>query len=400
MKYQPIIDSAELRKHYSKTLKDGVILLTAHSHQAWPDIIEEAQIKSVHKAYSDVDLKWDYIFAELVPEFQELVSERCGNLHPELIANSENTHDLVTRVMSCFKWDASTRIVTTDSEFHSVKRQLYRLKEEGVDVEFVPVSDKVTLNERFIRTITPETDLVIISSVFFNDGYVLQNIGEIINRARDAGALFLMDAYHHFNIRRLNISDLGDDIFVTAGGYKHAQGGEGAAWLKVPADCKLRPRITGWFADFDSFKEKEYPFPVKYGPASERFLGATRDISGLFRQTAALKFMNNMGLSVDCLEENNLMQTAYLIHLYDKYGLEEYGISLVSSRNDKERGPFLTLDTGSPERSYDIYKELWQNYKVLTDTRGNNLRIGPAPYTTVDEMDTAMESLQKVLIGS
>jgi selenocysteine lyase/cysteine desulfurase len=195
----------------------------------------------------------------------------------------------------------------------------------------------------------------------------------------------------------MNIHQLGEDIFVTAGGYKYAQGGEGAAWLKIPANCELRPRITGWFADFDSLKEKEYPYPVRYGNAGERFLGATRDISGLFRQTAVFKFMNRMGMSVDCLEENNLLQTAYLISLFDNYGIAESDVSLISSRNDKERGPFLTLDIGTSEKAYDVHKKLWNEYKILTDTRGKGLRIGPAPYTTEQEMNFAMEMLKKIL---
>ena len=129
MNYKPVIDPSKIRKHYSKTLKDNVVLLTAHSHQAWPDIIEQAQLKTVNAAFKNVDQKWNYLFGEVVPKFQRLVSERTGNKHPDLIANGENTHELVTRVLSCFPWDSRTRILTTDCEFHSVKRQLFRLQE-------------------------------------------------------------------------------------------------------------------------------------------------------------------------------------------------------------------------------------------------------------------------------
>jgi kynureninase len=397
MNYKPVIDAEELRKHYSKTLSSDRVLLTAHSHQAWPDIVEEAQLEAVRTAFKFVDLKWDYVFGELIPKFCHLISERAGIKNPELIANGENTHELVTRVLSCFKWDSSTNIVTTDSEFHSLKRQLYRLKEEGVKINFIPSADKKDLTGRIIEALKPGTDLLIISSVFFNDGFVLQDVKNIIERAEETGTAVLLDAYHQFNIRRMNISELSENIFVTAGGYKYAGSGEGAAWLKIPEINNFRPRITGWFADFDSLKEKEYPYPVKYGSGAQKFSGATRDMSGIFRQTAVLEFMNENGLTVEILEKNNLIQTAYLINIFDDINLEEKNVYLVSSRDDNERGPFLTLDMVTPERADKASKELWDKFKVLTDTRGKNLRIGPAPYTTQAEMEYGMESLKQVL---
>ena len=397
MKYNPPINAERIRPYYSNTLTNVEVLLTGHSHRAWPDLVEQAQLRPVKLAQIQLDHKWEAIFGEIIPKFQKLVAKRIGTDKPDHIANGENTHELVTRVLSCFPWDSRTRFVTTDSEFHSMRRQLNRLEEEGVNVAYVPTQDKSSLTERLVKAITPGTNVVLASTVFFNEGYVLQEVPRIIARAREVGAVVVLDAYHHFNARRLEADKLGRDVFIAGGGYKYASGGEGAAWLKVPENCTLRPAITGWFADFKALEAEEYPKPVQYGEAAQRFLGATRDISGICRQIAVLEWMNKMRMTVDLLERNHNHQTKYIIRLFDDSGLSDLGASLLSSRKDSERGPFVAIDLGSSTRAHNTYQRLLNDYSVLTDTRGSILRLGPAPYTTKDELDRGMESLKYVL---
>jgi selenocysteine lyase/cysteine desulfurase len=399
MKYDPPIDASAVRPHYKRTLHPDRILLTAHSHRAWPDRIASGQIDALDLAFEWADQKWSRVFGEVIPEFQRMVAARIGTDRPELIANGENCHELVTRLLSCFPWDERTRVVTTDSEFHSTKRQLYRLEEEGVKVDYVSAIKKERLTERLCEAITAATDIAIVSSVFFTDGFILQDAAAIAEKARKTGTTLVFDAYHQFNVRQMDTDAIGRDVFVTAAGYKYAGCGEGAAWMKIPENCSLRPRITGWFADFASLEKERYPRPVEYGPDGQRFLGATRDLSGICRQIEVFRFMDELDWTVDRLERNNLHQTAYMIHLYDDLGLEDHGARLLSSRNDGERGPFLALDVGSTEAARKTYHELLERHQVWTDTRGSIVRFGPAPYTTGDELVRGMESLRDVLSG-
>jgi len=395
--YEPPIDPMKVRKQYSKSLKEGVILLTAHSHRAWPNVAWLGQKKAIELAQGNLDRKWGVIFGEVIPRFQELVSSRIGSNDSSLLANDENTHNLVTKVLSCYNWDSRTRFVTTSSEFHSLKRQLLRLKKEGVNVDFVGTEEKNTLTQRIVEATIPGTSAVLVSTVFYDVGYVLQDLPKIVNKARSVGATVLFDAYHQFNTRRLNVDALGDDIFVVGGGYKYGSAGEGAAWLKVPKNCSLEPRITGWLADFESLEKKEYPYPVLYGTGASRFLGATRDISGICRQVAVLEFMEEEGMSVDLIEQNTHYQLEYLQGLFDDFALAEQGLTLISSRKRSERGPFLAVGLDSKERAHQIAELLHRDHDIWVDYRGNILRIGPAPYTTKTELDYAMNSLKKVV---
>ncbi|MBI5227226.1 aminotransferase class V-fold PLP-dependent enzyme [Candidatus Micrarchaeota archaeon] len=396
--YKPPIDPRIVRPHYSKTLEGRKdILLTGHSHRVWPDVVEEGQMRPIELARAHVDRKWvKYIFGEVVPQFQHLVAKRAGISKPELIAFGENTHELVTRVLSCFSWNSDTKIVSTGSEFQSLTRQLLRLKEEGVDIELVSTEDKTTLTDRLVDAITPGTDVIVVSTIFFNDGYILQDLKQIIEKARRMGAVVIFDAYHQFNVRELDIDALGADIFVTAGGYKYAEYGEGGAWLKIPENCDMRPMISGWFADFESLEEKGYPYPVRYGPDYFRFLGATKDISGLCRAISALEFMDHEGLTVELLAANSLYQTAYMIGLFDELGLEKSGVRLLSSRVDSERGPIVAFEFSDKKKARGTCLAL-EMEGVLSDNRGPILRAAPAEYTLGEEIEEGMRRLARAI---
>ena len=83
-----------------------------------------------------MDDKWERAFAraERVREgFARLLGDPGGG-----IALAPNTHELVVRLLSALPLRARPRLVTTDGEFHTIRRQLDRLAEEGLEVVRVP----------------------------------------------------------------------------------------------------------------------------------------------------------------------------------------------------------------------------------------------------------------------
>ncbi len=121
--------SNPLAAHYSRFRVAERILLTGHSHQAWPDVAFEAQQRAWLDAAELVDAKWDRAFeqaARVRAGFARLLGDA-----PEHIALGQNTHELVTRWLSALPFKTRRRIVTTNGEFHTIRRQLGRLAEEG-----------------------------------------------------------------------------------------------------------------------------------------------------------------------------------------------------------------------------------------------------------------------------
>src|SRR5215218_8853362 len=124
-----------LAAHYSRFRVAERLLLTGHSHQAWPDVGFEAQQRAWLDAAELVDDKWERAEqqAALVREgFARLVGDSA-----QQIALGQNTHELVTRWLSALPLRTRPQLVTTGGEFHSIRRQVDRLAEEDLPVEKV-----------------------------------------------------------------------------------------------------------------------------------------------------------------------------------------------------------------------------------------------------------------------
>ena len=131
------------------------LLLTGHSHQAWPDVGFEAQQRAWLDAAEFVDDKWPRAAAQAAlvkAGFARLLGDR-----PENIALGQNTHELVTRWLSALPLMERPRIVTTDGEFHTIHRQVDRLAEAGLAIAKIAARPADTLAERLAAALDART---------------------------------------------------------------------------------------------------------------------------------------------------------------------------------------------------------------------------------------------------
>ncbi len=387
------LDLPAFRAAYSRFLASpeaaGRILLTGHSHQAWPDAARDALALCFDDAARLVDDKWGGAVFPRIGSVGRKILGRMGFDESDPLAFGKSTHELVFRLMTCFRAADRPRVVTTDSEFHSLHRQASRLAEEGFDVVWVPGWPREGLAERILDALVPGTRMVALSAVMFEDAHVVPRLGDILVRAKEIGAVALVDAYHAFNVVPLEWGPARDSAFVTAGGYKYAAFGEGICWLRVPRDCALRPVDTGWFADFSAL-EGPRTHAVGYGPGGDRFSGATFDPSCFYRAEAALAHWERFGLTPERLRAISLRQTARVIARLEDRGM---GGRVVSSREGARRGGFVALRTPEADR---VVREL-RKQNVFVDARGDLLRIGPAPYLTDEELDRGVDLVAAAL---
>jgi len=365
--------------------------MTAHSHQAWPDVSREAQLEAWDDAARLVDGKWSHIFGAVLPEFAERTVARLGSQRASDLAIAPNTHELAYRLLSCFRPFA--RVVTTDEEFHSLRRQLTRSEEDGLHVERVRVPDDDGLAARILDVVDRDhTDLVALSMIFFTNARVVTDMDVLLKGLADRGVPVLVDLYHAFNVLELEVDRWPGTVFVTGGGYKYAQVGEGASWLLVPPDVeRFRPRHTGWFADFAGLDGPQTH--VSYGPGGQRFLGATFEPTSIYRGRTVLRWMDDEGLTPHFLYEAAIDGTARIIEHYDELRMADRGLALASPRVHDARGGFVSFRHPNARQLRD---ELRSN-GVHTDARQDLLRFGPAPYTRSDEIRRAMDALNQLL---
>jgi selenocysteine lyase/cysteine desulfurase len=383
-------DLPALRAAYASFLASGRVLLTGHSHQAWPDVARDALVASFDDAARFVDDKWQGAVFPRAQAVGQGVLTRLGFDGGDAIAFGKSTHELVYRLLTCLPLADKPRVVTTTSEFHSLRRQLTRLGEEGVAVSWVDAHPREGLADRILAALVPGTAMLAMSAVLFDDGYVVPRLGEIAERALSVGALVLIDAYHAFNVVPIDWGPARDRLYVTAGGYKYAGFGEGICWLRVPADSALRPVYTGWFADFGALSGSG-DGRVAYGPGGARFSGATFDASSLYRAHAVLGHWERFGLGPERLRAISTRQTRRIVDRLDALG---HGAAVISPREDARRGGFVAVRAGA--RADAIVQRL-RGEGVLIDARNEVLRLGPAPYLTDDEIDRGVTAVAGAL---
>jgi kynureninase len=390
--------SAEaLAGHYQRFRVTERILLTGHSHQAWPDVAREGQLEAWDDAAEHVDDKWGRAF-DRAERVREAFRARLGGPDGD-ITLAANTHELLVRLLSALPLRQRPRIVTTDGEFHTVRRQLDRLGEEGVELVRVPSLPAETVGERLLAATDDRTALVIVSAVFFDSGRIAGGLDVLAAGTAARGVALLVDTYHALCALPFDVPALGlASAFLVGGGYKYCQLGEGNCFLRTPTDCVLRPVVTGWFAAFEHLGDRTVPGqPVPYssGPGA-RFAGATYDPTSHYRAARVFDFHDAHGFTPDRLRALSLDQLDRLVGALEAHRATTPSTSfpaLPTRESLRGGGAFLVLET---PRAGELVRAL-RTEGVYADHRGDKLRLGPAPYITGDQLDRAADLLAHAL---
>jgi kynureninase len=389
-----------LAPHYSRFRVGERLLLTGHSHQAWPDVAREGQVEAFDDAAAAVDDKWDRAMAkadEVRAGFRGLLEDPAGE-----VALAASTHELVVRFLSALDLgnpggvqDGRCRFVTTDGEFHSLRRQLLRLAEVGVDVVRVPASPADTLAERLAAAVDDRTAAVFVSAVLFETARIVPHLGDLAAACRARGVELVVDAYHALGTVPFPIHDLGlGDAWVVGGGYKYLQLGEGNAYLRIPEQgTDLRPVFTGWFAEFEARADAVAAGQVAYSPGAQRWAGATYDPSSNYRAARVFRFFAEMGLTPSVLRRSYQHQLSFLAEAFDALDAPEALVTRDRSAPLEAYGGFLALRSPHAGRLCAALA----TRGVATDSRGDILRVGPAPYLSDAQLATAIATVGDIL---
>ena len=381
-----------LSRHYTHFDVANRLLLTGHSHQAWPDVAFEGQKQAWLDAAAMADGKWGAVEGKVnrVSEGYRMLMGGCSGD----ITLETNTHGLVVRFLSALPLRDRPRVVTTDGEFNSIRRQLDRLAEEGVEVVKVPATPVATLAERVSAQVDDRTACAMVSSVLFGTGLIVPNLSEVARACGRHGAEMLVDSYHSLGAVPFSLEGM-DSAFVVGGGYKYLQLGEGNCALRVPPGCTMRPVITGWFAEFAELADERIPGEVRYGVGPARFAGSTYDPTSQYRAAAVMDFFVEQGLTPERLREISQHQVGLLRDEFLALDLDPTVARLESDVPMDQRGGFLALECADADRLFHTLLD----GGVRTDYRGSILRFGPAPYLRDQQIRDAIAVLGEAVRG-
>ncbi len=303
------------------------------------------------------------------------------------IAMLPNVTIAQTSVLSALDYSAGRdTIVMTELDFPSVRYVYDGLATRlGARVVVVSSEDGIGIDtQRVLDAIDERTRLVAISHVLFQSAYIM-DAAAICARAKEVGALVSLDAFHSVGVIPVDVKALGVD-FLSGGVLKWLCGGPGGAFLYVSPEASraLAPSFTGWQAHAHPFA---FAPEMEYAEHAWRWLNGTPPIPALFAAIEGPRIVRRAG--IDAIRAKSIRQTTRLIELADARGHR-----VTAPRDARVRGGTVAFDV---PHAYGVAQALLAN-GVIVDYRPNaGIRIGPHFYTTDDEIERAVGSIDDIL---
>lgn len=242
-------------------------------------------------------------------------------------------------------------VLSTDLEHNSVLRPLYRLREQGMAVDFVPADCRGQLDyDGFERLLRPNTRAVVCTHASNLTGDMV-DIGWVGEFCRTRGLLFILDASQTAGVFPIDMAAQYIDV-VCFTGHKSLLGPQGTGGLCVGEGVDIRPFAVGG-TGVQSFLERqpeEYPTRLEAGTLN------SHGIAGL---GAALDYIAEIGMGTIRTHEAALARRFYEA-VRDLPGVKVYGNFDVA-----ERAPIVTLNIGEMD-SAEVSDELAERFGIAT----------------------------------
>ena len=286
--------------------------------------------------------------------------------------------------------DRRNRIIVTDHDFPSMLYAVSKISEfMGWELELVKSHGEPGIDaENIIKEIDDRTLFVATSHVYFKSAFI-QNIQRIAARAREVGALTLIDGYHAPGTLPVDVKQLDVDFYV-GGCLKWLCGGPGNAFLYVKPELAdtLQPRLTGWFAHREPFL---FAQDMDYAQGSYKFMSGTPPVPSLYTARAGLEIIKKIGIQQ--IREKSLALTESILEK-----AKERGFHLYTPEDKEIRGGAVSF---SLPQAFPVKQALEQrgvkvDFRKGEDKEPDILRIGPHFYSKEEEIDILFQEIEAI----
>jgi len=201
-------------------------------------------------------------------------------------------------------------ILLTEMEHHSnlVPWQLLAGR-IGATLRFVPVRDDGSLDlDRLSSFLTPEVKLFAFTHVSNSLG-TINPIAELCRKAREIGAITVVDAAQSAGHKPVNVQEIGCDFLAFSGHKMCAPTGIGALYGRAEVLNSLPPWHGGGEMIVSVTLEKS-----SFKKAPHRFEAGTPNIAGAIGLAAAIDYIENIGRAA--IFEHDLGLTRYALERF------------------------------------------------------------------------------------
>ena len=278
------------------------------------------------------------------------------------------------------------RVVASAAEFPTVGHVWLAQGPRGANVDWVPLSADGTIElTDYEQRIDDRTRVVSACHAYFANGFK-QDIAGIARVAHAHGALLFVDAYQTLGTEPIDVKAL--DVDALAGGtLKYLMACAGIAFLYVRRDLaeRLRPTVTGWFGRVNPFAFD--PKALDWAAGARRFDGGTPPIINAYIARAGLEIIHDVGPAAI---------SAWTRVLSDRLmsGGSERGLVQFGPADSRRKSPTTAFIVGAD--SAGVEREL-RARGVIASARGDAIRLAPHFYSTLDDVDQALDALAAVV---
>ncbi|MEP6732740.1 MAG: aminotransferase class V-fold PLP-dependent enzyme [bacterium] len=335
------------------------------------------------ESWNSSGMDWDSWMQEVdlaKGEFARLI-----NASPDEIALCSSVSEATSIIASALDFGGDRKkVVTTLAEFPTIGHVWLAQGKRGAIVEWVPVSDGAVKPNDYESRVDGTTRIVSATHGYFLDGST-QDLGLIAKMAHARGAYIYVDAYQTLGAVPVDVKALGID-FLASGNLKYLMGVPGVAFLYVRRALieRLTPTITGWFGRINPFA-----FTVSeldWSPTASRFDAGTPPIINVYIARAGMEIINQIGAQQIRAWHEVLAQR--LVSGGRSRGLQLFGPDDVTRKTASSA--FIVDDSHAVENAMRLRG-------IIASARGPVIRLAPHYYTTIEDVDTALDALASVL---
>ena len=287
-------------------------------------------------------------------------------------------------------------VISTDLEHNSVLRPLYRLRESGTEVDFVPADRMGNIDYAdFARLLRPNTRAVVCTHASNLTGNAL-DLARIGAFCRSQGLLLVVDASQTAGSLPIDMKTCPADVLCFTG-HKSLMGPQGTGGLLVRRGVEIRPLLTGGTGvqTYLEHQPEEYPTRLEAG---------TLNGHGLAGLSAAAEWIMQTGIEHIHAHEDALARRFH----EGVRGIP--GVTVYGDLSQAVRAPIVTLNIGDYD-SGEVSDWLAQDYGIATRSgahcaprmhraleteRQGAVRFSFGWFNTQEETDAAIRAVREI----
>lgn len=333
---------------------------------------------------------------DVLMSLRSMLSSLYGYNHMECIAFTRSITESMNWIIKGL-FSSGDRVAVTANEHNAVMRPL---RQVGVEVFRIP-SDRegYTLWEAADSIIPPGVKGLIVNAAGNVSGAV-QDLGKAAEIARRYRIPLIVDTAQSSPYTSIDMEDLGIAALGFTG-HKGFLGPEGTGGMILRRDLAqmISPLIAGGTGSESDSEDLPHTLPERLSPGTENLTGLT----GL---EASMRF------TLEHRAELNANAMAMTERLYE--GLSSIrGISIAGAPIDKPRVPILSITCDTMDIA-EIAAQLLERSNIETRVGlhcapsahrslgtfpTGTLRFSPGPFTTEDDIDTAIATMKEIVNG-